>query len=175
LTLPAAAGQRNRQLFRLARALKGLPRYTGAPAEALEPVVRGWWRLALPAIRTKAWGETWADFRTAWVRVRHPDDAGLRSGLRAWLLEVVPPGNPADDAEGHLLRLELACECLQSRGPGRPFPLAARYVEGLLGVSKSTAHRLIVRLVAAGVLAPEAPGDLRRRRGATYRYRPASL
>ncbi len=63
-SLPAAMGQRNRQVFELARALKAIPALADAPADSLQPYVRRWHTMgvAKQVIKTEPFEETWIDF-----------------------------------------------------------------------------------------------------------------
>src|SRR5579871_2934871 len=142
-TLPARYGQRNHCLFRLARRLKAIPQFATAKADELLPVVRAWWELARPNIRTQDWRESWKDFAVAWERVRSPGEGEVLSGVHEWVCRR------ADDP---LLRLELACEVIHERQNGQQFYLACRTAAALIGVSKSSAARLIEHLVTAGIL-----------------------
>ena len=59
-SLPAAMGQRNRQVFELARALKAIPALADAPADSLQPYVRRWHTMgvAKQVIKTEPFEET---------------------------------------------------------------------------------------------------------------------
>jgi hypothetical protein len=169
-TQPTGYGQRNRKLFDLARALKAIPCYADGPAEGCLEVVRDWWELALPNIRTKAWDESWRDFRVAWGRVQQPARGCTLAGLKEWVFSLVPLADAFDREEGDLLRLELLCEALHGRHGGRPFPLACRVVAEVLGVGKTTGARHLGRLVRARVLRVAAPAVKGKRRAAEYLY-----
>lgn len=120
MTLPEGPGQRHERLFELARRLKGLPHRSDAPAESLESVARAWWRVALNAIRTKEWEETWSDFRNAWETVRFPIGTGAVSEVIR--LATADPGplpaglarRPGADLELPVRKLHAACRALQT-------------------------------------------------------------
>jgi hypothetical protein len=141
-TQPTGPGQRHRQVFELARQLRGLPGLHGARAEDLEPVVRRWWRRALSVIQTQEWGATWRDWLDAWPAVRWPAGAGLKA-LGAWAR-----GLACDPLES----LSLLAEALQAQVGEKPFHLGSRAAARALGVSQSTAVRLLGRLVESGEL-----------------------
>jgi hypothetical protein len=165
-TLPTGWGQRHSCLFVLARRLKALPQFTTASAEELLPIVSEWYRLALPHIRTKDWRVTWADFADGWRRVRSPGEGAILTGIRGWV------ASHTDDA---LLRLELAAEALHARQDGQPFYLACRTAGDLIGTSRTTAAKLLKRLIAAGVLGIVKPADNSARHATTYTFRGPSI
>jgi hypothetical protein len=165
-TLPSGPGQRRNRLFDLAGALKAAPSLVGLPADDLLPVVRSWFRAALPVVRTKDWATTWRDFRDAWANYR-PE---LRAGYLAGVLErarTPPAPDPASLLAG-------VCRELQRDHGGRPFPLAVRTAADLLDVSKSTAGRLLGRLRAAGALALVKEGCYATGYAHEYRYTPGA-
>jgi hypothetical protein len=152
-TLPAGPGVRHRRLFDLARALKGIPDLADVSADGLELVVRRWWEMALPVIRTKDWRETWADFTDAWRRVRHRADCGSLAGIREFVCNAVPLSDSKEQT--CLLRLELACEELSRRSHGGAFPLSCRIAGDLIDCSWESARRYLERLACAGMLTVE--------------------
>jgi len=81
-TQPSFGGQRNRKVLNLARGLKLDAGLSDAPKSELKKIVREWFRLALPHIKTKDFTETWSDFIHAWERVRTPLSEGVF--LSAW-------------------------------------------------------------------------------------------
>jgi hypothetical protein len=165
-TLPTGYGQRNHCLFVLARRLKAQPECATAKAEELLPLVQRWHQLALPHIRTKDFAESWRDFAVAWQRVRSAGDGEVLVGVREWVCRLT------DDP---LLRLELACEAIQARQDGKPFYLACRTAADLIGAKKSTAAKLLTRLVEAGILHVEQASDIANRKAAVYAYRGPSM
>jgi hypothetical protein len=169
-TLPTGYGQRHHCIFRLARALKTLPEYQDQHPETLLPVVRRWWSLALPTIRTTAWEATWSDFVNAWERIRSTGEPAVLVGVREWV------ENLTDDP---MARLELACEIIQARTGDGPYYLSCRTAGDLIGTSRPTAARLLKRLVDAGILHVEQPGvrssSKSKQKATVYRYRGPSI
>ncbi len=167
-TLPTGTGQRNGQVFRLARALKGIPSLADAPAEAFREVVWEWYRLARPHIGTKVWEVTWSDFLNAWPKVVFPEGQGLMAEIlkRADASDLPPIAAQYEAPATH--RLIKLCRELQRASGDRPFFLACRTVQDLLGIDFMTASRRLRMLVADGILAVVEPGT--KRRAARYRY-----
>jgi hypothetical protein len=149
-TQPAGPGQRNHCLFRLARGLKGVPQCAGCRAAELEPVVRAWFRLALPVVRTKDFAVTWKDFTLAWERVESSGDGEALAGVGAWVRGLT------DDRQ---MRLSMACEAIQARTGNGAFYLSVRKAAELIGTSKSTAARLLAHLAKTGELSIEEPSS----------------
>jgi hypothetical protein len=153
-TLPTGPGQRNRRLFDLAQALKGI--MPGAIPDTLRPTVREWHRRALPFIRTKDFDETWADFLVAWERVKRPAGCSLQAALAAITHEPAPP--VADRYDGALRTLVALCWQLQRQWGRRAFPLPCRIAADVIGVSPLKAWQMlealridrVIRLVKKG-------------------------
>lgn len=146
-TLPSGHGQRNRQLFELARKLKGV--IPDADPDYLREIVREWHQLALDLIRTKEFSETWADFVVAWERVKHPAGQSFQSAV-----EAAGSESPAvaDRYDGNLRRLAALCWHLQSQWQGRPFHLSCRKAGEYLGTSHVRAWKLLNALHFDGVI-----------------------
>ena len=147
-TLPSGPGQRHRSIFQLTRLLKALPQFVNAEATALERVVREWHRLALPAIRTKEWGETWTDFRNAWQDVRYPAGAGAVMEL----MEAAAAGKLPDSVEKFTdvptRKLLAVCHALAGPDDQGEFFLACRTAMDVCGFgSHTTAARRLKDLV----------------------------
>lgn len=170
---PSEEGQRHRMLFKLARTLKGLPALASAPVGDMRPVVQQWHKLALPAIGTKDFDESWADFVVAWNRVKYPRGAVVNAILQR--AKVAPPAPGAERYETAALRLLVnLCHELQAHWGNQPFPLDARTAGELLGVGTMTAWRYLKTLEADDVLALVEVGTRggkgTARRASTYRY-----
>jgi hypothetical protein len=125
------------------------------------PIVEHWWERTLPTIRTKDFRESWIDFVVAWQRVRSPGEGAILTGVGEWVRAQT------DDP---LMRLELACEAIQSRQGDQTFFLGCRTAAGLIGTSKSHAAKLLAQLVEARVLRVEKPSDNPQRKAVVYRY-----
>jgi hypothetical protein len=165
-TLPNGPGQRRRKLFDLARWLKGL--IPDAGSKELKPVVRQWFALALPFIRTKEWSESWEDVIVAWQAVRHPVGGRWAEITQASKLVHVDVGEN-DGAAAAIIRL---CAALQKHhGPGKAWPLSCRLAGEVAGVSKERAARVLKTLVFDEVLELAPPGGPKGSRvAATYRF-----
>jgi hypothetical protein len=158
LTLPGGPGRRNRRLFQLARKLKGIPHLAGARAEALEPIVRQWHRLALPVITTKDWQETWEDFRVAWERVECPSDPNLVRSVFAAVSKGLPPVEAL---------VKTAERLAGARGDGTFF-ITARLAGELVGLDKTKALKLLKKtfdLVEPGDRRPGGRANVYRLKG----------
>ncbi len=175
-TIPRAIGQRNRQVFELARALKGIPRLVDAPVDAMKPHVRRWHRIGLEkgVIGTEPFDETWIDFINGWPKVKFPKgSAPLDEILKR--AKASPPPAVAQNYEGAELRLLVVlCRELQRASGGKSFFLACRTAARLLELSEETGYvkawRWLGLLVHNHVLDLVEPGQPGRRRAARYRY-----
>src|SRR5262249_13295456 len=116
-------------------------------------------------MRTRDWGESWADFCSGWERVRWPARGATLAAVGEGVFSVVPLGNPSERRAGDLLRLGLACEALQQAAGDRPFPLGSRVVAKLLGIHYTTGADLVRILVRAGELVLAVPADRKALRG----------
>jgi hypothetical protein len=169
-SLPTGPGQRHRLVFELARGLRALPALADADAAALRPFVRRWHQLALPAISTQPFEETWIDFLRGWPRVKFPRGAEPLADVldRA---KVADLPEVARRYEQRPLRLLVAiCRELQRTAGDDVFFLSCRTAGRLVGVDHTTANRWLFLLVAEGVLAEVAKGDRTKRRASRYRY-----
>jgi hypothetical protein len=169
-TLPTGEGQRHRAVFALARRLKALPHLTDADALDLKPVVRRWHQLALPAIRTKPFEETWLDFVDGWRRVKFPAGAGPVEALwsRA-LAEPLPAAALAYEQDGVRLLVGL-CGQLQRHAGRGTFFLACRTAGALLGVPHTTGWRWLRLLEIDGILRRISTGSKASGKANEYRY-----
>jgi hypothetical protein len=174
-TIPAHTGRRNRQVFELARALKGIPRLADAPADAMRPYVRRWHRVGLErgVIATVPFEETLIDFIHAWPRVKFPkgNQRVLAIVQRA---KDSPPPAVAQNYEGDRLRLLVAiCREFQRESGSSPFFLSCRMAAALLGLGENghvSAWRWLELLVHDKVLENVERGERGKRRATRYRY-----
>ena len=164
-TLPAGPGRRNRCVFELARHLKAL--IGDAGPDELREILREWHRQALPTIRTKDFGESWADFALAWERIKRPAGCSFRAAAEAVDSEIVDIANRYD---GHLCRLMALCWHLQGQWPDRPFPLGCRTAADYLGVSRVHAWRLLRALQFDRVLRLERKGTKASGKASEWRF-----
>lgn len=145
-TLPGRYGTRNECLLSFCRALRGI--FPDAPADGMLSHVEAWHRQALPTIRTKDFGTTWREFRSAFPKTS-------RGGSGPTWAEAVATANEIDvpswagDHDQRLIRLITGLH--QTHG-GASFPLGCRQVQKEIGVSRMTASRMLRRLVDDEVL-----------------------
>ena len=169
-TLPRDFGQRHRQIFEFARWLKAIPAIADASTTALVEYAREWHRRSLPAIRTKAWEETLADFLEGWDKVQYPRGRGPMTDLvkRAAAGELPAVAEQFEQPE---LRLLVAvCRELQAVAGDGAFHLSSRAAGESVGVSHQHALRWLRLLVRLGILERVSQGDYRKRRASEYRY-----
>ena len=165
-TLPTGPGQRNRCIFKLARALKGI--VPNATPTQLRNILGRWHDLALPHIRTKDFGESWADFVIAWERVKRPVGESFAAAAAA-AESLVLPGIAAG-YDGHLYRLARLCAALQAQAGDRSFFLGVRETAGYLGIDKGPAWRLLKALQFDGLLKLVTRGSKSAERSSEFYY-----
>lgn len=170
MALPNGPGQRNHCVFRLARILKANPSLAAADSAGLRPIVQEWHRRALSVIRTKPFGETWADFVHAWSRVEFPagEDVLARAVATANADRSPLPPVVQGYESAAMERLVRLCRTLQRMVGGKEFFLSCATVQRLLGISGQSAWRWLNLLLADGVLVRTKPGT--KVRATRYRY-----
>jgi hypothetical protein len=168
-TLPTRPGQRNRKLFDLARALKGL--IPAATPHDLRELVYRWHEMAQPFTSGEhTASDSYADFIIAWQRVKRPVGASFKVAVVA--AESHEP-SAAQHYDGHLRRLVCLCFQLQRQWHG-PFPLSCRTAAKYLEISHVAAWRLlnalqfdlVLELVTKGAKGKDGEED----RGSTWRF-----
>lgn len=164
--IPTAMGQRNRRLFALARHVKG--RKPDATRSELREIVMQWHALALPAIGTTDFAESWGDFMRGWEKVRFAEGAMMTELLQDLDADPLPDGLP-DDYEPRALRLVRICGRLQRRAGNTPFFLSARTAGDLLGIHYTRAAGMLHALLADRVIDGVSCGTLTDRRASEYR------
>lgn len=172
-TLPKGPGQRHRQVFELCRHLRAIPMLQAIDPQALRPVVKDWHRRALPAIGTKPFSETWADFLNAWPRVKYaigdgPVDRAYRRAMKKKpprrALELYEPDDP-------IVSLAALCRELQGRKEdGEFFALDCRTAGRLLELSHKSAWKLLMLLVKDGFLIAGEKGSQAKRRASEFMW-----
>ncbi len=141
-TLPYSNGQRYKCLFRLARHLKGIESLNGADLSNLRPIVQEFHRRALPAIRTKEFLETWADFVLAWKRVKFPVGQGvIETAFKRAMASVTPTKATELYGAGPIALLAKLCRELQFISGSKEFYLDCRTAGRLIGVDHTSAWR----------------------------------
>jgi hypothetical protein len=167
-TLPNAGGQRHRQIFAFARHLKAIPALANADLGSLRPYVEWWHESALPVITTKAFEETWYDFRNAWPSVKFPAGEEPVSQMYTQAISKSPP-QCADRYQQTQLRALIAlCRELQLQEGSDPFFLAGRIAAVLIGVDHKTAARWLKMLCMDEVLRLSERGN--RHQASEYFY-----
>jgi hypothetical protein len=169
-TMPSGPGQRNRMIFALCRRLKALPHLADADPGELRDVIQRWHQLALPAIRTKPFEETYIDFLRAWPKVKHPAGSGPLADLFQRASAAPPPSVATGyEQEGLRLLVSLCRELHRAADPG-PFFLGCRTAGTLLGVDHTTAWRWLFLLKEDGVLELVSIGSQSTHKASRYRY-----
>ncbi len=157
-TQPTAPGQRHRQVFKLARALKGITATANQPPGILKPIVKRWHERALPFINTKGFDETWSDFVNAWPNVKYAlGDSPMDSLIERLQMLPPPPEAGQYDTTGVRLLVALCVELQRQAGKG-PFFLDARTAGRLLEVEPMTAWRWLQMLKTDDLLAEVVKG-----------------
>lgn len=149
-TIPPSAGNRNYQVFKLARALRGIPQLAKIRPERvslLRPIVLEWYRHGLDKILTKDFGVTWGEFAHAWKSVRFPEGDDVMGAALEAAESAKPPGWAADYSPRCQLLASL-CRELQRRAGANPFFLSNEKGGQCVGVDKGTANRYFGAFVA---------------------------
>jgi hypothetical protein len=165
-TLPEGPGQRNRQLFDLARRLKAVR--PEASTEELRKIVLEWHRQAFPLTsRAHTAEESWQDFEIAWKNVKYPLGATLYGACAA--AEAVKLEGLAATYESHLRRLAQLCVALQAQRGAAPFPLSCRKAREHLHTSAVHANKLFKTLESDGFLKLVKKGTKKSRKASEWR------
>ncbi len=169
VTSPDPRGLR-RDVFNLARRLRGVPEFAGATADQLEPWVRWWVRHS--DLGGKSFSEAWAAFVQGFDKVKWAaGDGPLARHLKE--ARAVPPPEALDYPEGQLRDTAALCWVLQrkERNAGnQTFHLTTRDLADVLGYkSHNTAWLLLRRLMRDGIIVLREPG--RRGHAPEYSFR----
>ena len=166
-TLPTKAGERNDCLFKLARALKFNCGTADAPKADLKVIVKRWHTLALPVIATKEFDRSWADFLDNFRNAIYPLGNLVDIAARS----VDPNNLPAAAANYDdlpTLRLIGLCAALARFHPQGRFFLSSHEAGRRIGLKQTLAYRLLMMLVADGVIERLDPGN--ERKASRYRW-----
>ena len=168
LTVPREPGRRHRGIFEFARQLKSIPSLALASEETLRPFVEWWHEVALPVIATKAFEETWFDFRNSWKSVRFP--AGEEPIAMMYASAISKPMPKCADrySQPQLQALVALCRELQDEAGDDPIFLAGRNAAAQVGVEHRTAARWLQMLCLDGILRLDEQGS--RHQASEYRY-----
>ena len=123
-SLRLGPGQRHRQVFDLARALKARPELADAAISDLKVYVRYWHRLAKKVIRTKPFEETWIDFCNAWPRVKFAKGDEPMAQMLAKAKDAPLPIEAQRYEQASLRLLVKLCRELQRAAGDGPFFLS---------------------------------------------------
>jgi hypothetical protein len=152
-SMPVAEGQRNRNVFNFARALKSVPGMEDASEAVRVDALKRWHAAALPIIKTKDFSVTLAEFTYAWDRIKAPLGSGLPDQLMAKANAADAPAVASEYEELPILK-KLVCLTyqMQLHHGKKPFFLSCRDAGALIGVHFETASKLLGHLVRDGVL-----------------------
>lgn len=152
-SLPTGPRQRRKCLFQLARRLKELPKFAYAKAEDLEGIVRKWFRLALPVIRTKTWKTSWTDLVNAWNDVPYPMGAHIAADVMEAAVTGELPESAAGFTDVPTRKLLALCRAMDEQAQHGTFFLSYRLAEKLCGFTgHMTASRRLKKFVKVGIL-----------------------
>jgi hypothetical protein len=171
---PLKKGHRNGVLFNLARHLK--TEYPDSKATDHKPAVERWHQEYLPVIGTKAWAETWSDFRIAWSRVKFLEGEGpLNQAFEAIdMTKPIPKHLQQLGYDEALFKVAQLCQHLAMNSLDREtFFLGNRPLASLIGVSQPSAGNILNMLVEDGILEVVQIGKLEKGKSpaaTTYRY-----
>jgi hypothetical protein len=162
-TCPTGPGERNRRIFDFARHLRTVYDKATDP-DALRCHVEDWHRAALPYIRTKDFGATWADFINAWDSVEMPAGATLALVERMANEDsfILGLGDMNLDKVARLLRA-----AARVRGASGVLFMDYRTMGKSVGLSAVAARKIAFKLVDLGYLVIVEKGTVGRRRRAT--------
>jgi hypothetical protein len=152
MTLPTRSGIRHRCIFSLARHLKAIPELANADDDSLRRIVEWWHEVALPVITTKAFEETWFDFRNAWRAVKFPAGKEPIAMMYATAISRPMPKCAEKYEQTQLRCLVALCRELQQEAGDDPFYLAGRIAAEHIGVDHKTAARWLRMLCMDDVL-----------------------
>lgn len=169
-TTPTGYGQRNRCIFNFARALKAIPALRDAEPRTLKKYVRRWFEAARPCIVTKDFLVTYADFVTAWERVRFALGDGPMDDVLERAEATDPPACAAEYEEPKAKLLVSVCRELQRGSGDCPFFLSVRKAGELVGIDPTTASRWFKAFVADRVLRLEEKGAKGGGKASRFRY-----
>lgn len=170
---PTAAGIRNRILFNLARHLKTI--YPHSKATDHLPLLKKWHAEHLHIIATKDWEETWADFRTAFRRVRFTDNE-TPLHLVFQEIDMAAPIPPELENLGYGPKGFIAFQLckLLARNTDGSFFVSHRTLAPLIGCeSPRTAGKILNDLVEDGCLELIEQGRMKtggKHKASTYRF-----
>jgi hypothetical protein len=170
-TQPSAPGRRRGCLFELARRIRVHPSLDKEPLKNLKQLVKKWHQLALLAIQTKSFDETWSDFVEGYnnVDITRCGDSAKQALERA---DWEPLCAEALQYDSIIVRrlVGLCCQ-LSVVNPDRQFFLACRKAAELLETSDfKYVARLLQMLTADGIIQELEKGGPKTNKATRYRW-----
>jgi hypothetical protein len=170
--LPEKTGNRNKQVFELARALKSYPQYAGAKAVDLLPIVKEWLNEGVKrgVIATVPFDETASDFITAWPTVKFPKGEGVLNEIikRA---KANPLPEVTKDFDSESLRFLVAvCRELQREAGDGVFFLSCRIGAKIVNKSHMTVSSFFKYLEVLKVIEYVGKAKQGGKRAQRFRY-----
>jgi hypothetical protein len=148
--VPSRKGVRHRQIFELARLLKG--RFPDSEAGEMRAYFDYWWARAKGVVATKSVNHSWCDFLEGWERVCYPKSVEALLPVLARAMEYEPECAKSFKKPEQRLLVSL-CREMQRNSGGEQFPLACRTASDLLvGVNYKKASRWLKEFRELGIL-----------------------
>jgi len=172
-SIPSGKGQNHRNLFDLARRLKGMEQRTGTAmtVDQQKAVFSIWHKQAAEFLRPgQSFDEYFFEFLDAWERVRYPAGEAVLTGAWERAQKTSPPeASLVDDPD--IRRLVSLCWELQLRAGNRPFILPCRVVQRLFHHENHVrGWRWLQGLCRLKVLDMVKAGNSAKRECSKYRY-----
>lgn len=166
---PSKVGQRHRCIFELVRYLKQIETLAGREPDY--EIFKRWFNVAVPAIGTKDFQESWKDFDYAWRHVKVPKGKTLRSAAERANVDGVDPSVRGNKKR----RLVAICAELQRLQGEKPFYLDCRNAGLIIDVGYKTAFRMLKQLCEEGILVKVSSGSYVSGRANEYKYNALKL
>jgi bifunctional DNA primase/polymerase-like protein len=151
--LPTKTGTRNKQVFELARVIKGMPEYAGLDAIATLPFAQYWYDEGVRRglIETPTFDDTMADWLTGWPKVKFPKGEGIIMQAIQLAHKQKPEAASRFESEGVRLLVGV-CYHLQKAMGDEPFFISCRKAGEIAEVSHVQANRYLSTFVTLGFL-----------------------
>ena len=166
---PKSFGTRHRCLFDLARFLKGYS--PDQPPETFRRIVHEWYQKSLPHINTKEFLVSWADFLTAWPKIKHPFGQQLNQiVMAAKKITEIPKSLIKEGYGDHTKNLIKICMALHQYHVPEPFFISARQAGKLIGIDFTDAAKILKALVQDEILVEVSKGVGRKASRYQFKY-----
>ena len=166
--VPTSFGKLYKQVFHLARGLKGVEFISDYSEKDCKPLVKLWHGLALPFLSRKSFDDTWGEFCTGWMNVGHPLGQDFLSVcIKEAEALACPELMLQYDAPETISILKL-CYVMQKNSDKDHFFLSCRTCGDACGLNYQWARKRLKALVVDGWLELVDPGN--RREAAQYRF-----